>query len=74
MPSEVQSVLFDKSKFNQKTAETWLKKNDFKKTFHGKKVDITKNKLRYRQQAPSKFNKYRIKKLNQGVEFVMGFK
>jgi hypothetical protein len=58
---EVQSVLFNKTKYTKKQAEKWLLDNKYKV----KKVDITENLRRYRQLDPKLFNQktFRMKKL-----------
>ena len=61
MGFEVQSVIFNKSKWTIRKAEGWLKKHNYKTSFYGKDVDETANYYRYRQQAPSKYKKYRMK-------------
>jgi hypothetical protein len=50
--SEIQSVLIPKSKYSLSEAKKWIKDNGFRLTFHGKKVDITKNYYRFRQKSP----------------------
>lgn len=46
--SRIQSVLFDRRYFNERTARTWLIRHKFIVS----KVDITPNYLRYRQIVP----------------------
>ena len=68
---EVQSVLFNKTKYTKKQAEKWLIDNKYKV----KKVDITENLRRYRQLDPKLFNQntYRMKKLKgNDLMLVMG--
>jgi hypothetical protein len=67
-PVVIQSVLFPKDKFTIQKARKWLRENDHKIT----KVDKTDNYLRFRQEDPDKFNKYRTKTLPNGVQFVLG--
>jgi len=67
---EIQSVLFDKKKFDQTKAVAFLKSHHLKPI---KAVHITKNKLRYRINPPSMFKRFRIKHITDGVEFVLGF-
>lgn len=50
---KVQSVLFPKTEFNINTASNWLLKNGYLI----KKVDITKDYLRFRQATPYKLKK-----------------
>lgn len=71
MSSSIQSVLFDKKIFTTTEARAWLKRNDLKPI---KRVDITKNLLRYRIQNPNKFKRFRIIEVsNSTVKFVIGF-
>ena len=70
--SNIQSIIFDKSKWSEEQAEQWLNK-------HGhhpiKSVHETTNFLRYRQANPNKFKHYITKKLNNGsIELIIGFK
>lgn len=72
----VQSVIFDKDKFNITTAKTWLKSNDFKSP----KVDRQENTLRFRQIDPEKvekegFSEYRTKDLNNsGIKLIIAYR
>ena len=70
--SEIQAVLFDKSHWSTSKARKWLKKKKMKPI---KRVDKTKNLLRYRLQDPRKFIRFRIKKIPKfNLDFVFGFK
>ena len=72
----VQSVVFEKDKFNIATAKKWLKTNGFKSP----KVDKQENTLRFRQVEPSKiesegFTEYRTKTLdNSGINLIIAYK
>lgn len=72
----VQSVVFDKDKFNITTAKKWLKTNNFKSP----KVDKQENTLRFRQIEPEKvenegFTEYRTKDLNNsGIKLIIAYK
>ena len=72
----IQSVVFDKDKFNISTAKKWLKTNDFKSP----KVDKQENTLRFRQIEPKKvenegFSQYRTKDLNNsGIKLIIAYK
>lgn len=69
--SKIQSLLFDRKYFDTKKAELWMKRNNFKSI---KKVDITKNFLRFRQKNPNLFKNFRIIELNGNkVKAVLGF-
>lgn len=69
MKKEVQSVIFNKSKFTLNSASSWIIKNGFKIG----RVDITKNYYRFRQYNPSKNKKYRIKTLTSSIKLVLEF-
>ena len=70
--STIQSVIFQKSKWNSDTARTWLQKHRLKRI---KIVDITKNTLRYRIQAPELFKRFVSKKINtRGITLILGFR
>ena len=60
---EVQSVLINKKYLTRKKAEAWIKNNKYKL----KKIDITENLYRFRQQEPKLFNKstFRMKVLKK---------
>ena len=72
----VQSVIFDKDKFNTTTAKKWLKDNNFKSS----KVDNKENTLRFRQEDSEKienegFTDYKIKDLNNsGIKLIISYK
>tara|TARA_R100000654_G_scaffold24805_1_gene47979 strand:+ start:7037 stop:7285 length:249 start_codon:yes stop_codon:yes gene_type:complete len=70
-PMVVQSVLFDKKKYNKTKAEKWLKENGFKV----KKVDITESLRRYRQLDPKLFDSksYRMRNIKgKEIRLVVG--
>ena len=69
--SEIQSVLFNKKGFTIKRAKAWLKRNNFKPI---KKVDITKNFLRYRLTNPKKLKRFRTVVVTRNIRLVIGFK
>lgn len=66
----VQSILFD-NRWSLFDAIDWLDEHGFKHY----KVDVTQNKLRFRQYNPRKTEHYRTKKIgkNIGIEFILGF-
>lgn len=72
----VQSVVFDKDKFNVQQAKKWLKDNKYKSS----KVDKQENTLRFRQEDPNKvekkgFTEYRTKDLeNSGIKLIIVYK
>jgi len=72
----IQSVLFDKGKYNIKEAKKWLKENGYKSP----KVDTTEDKHRFRQISPKTvekkgYNIFRNKKLGKsGIELIIAYK
>ena len=73
--SIVQSVLFDSKMWDVREAVRWLQENGFKAS----KIDETTNFYRFRQVSPTSLKKkgyteYRIKKLSNGIEFVLAYK
>ena len=72
--SYIQSVIIPKAKYSLSEANAWIKGHDFKISFHGKKVHVTKNYYRYRQTPPKPLGRYRVrmKALNsRGILAVM---
>ncbi len=69
MSSEIQAVLFKSRWWKPGKARMWLRKN---KLAPIKKVDKTKNTLRYRLIDPSVFNRFFTKKITPTISFVMG--
>lgn len=61
--SEVQSVIFDSSKWTAEKAKAWLKDHDM----HAGKLDETENNLRFRQQDPEGFKRFRTITPGAGV-------
>ena len=53
--SKVQTILFDKDKWDEAKAVQWLKDNGF----DGQKADDTGSTLRYQQVDPEKFDRFR---------------
>lgn len=70
MKDEVQSVLFDREKFSRTGAIRWLKQHGF--VFS--KIDETEKFYRFRQQDPKQFSRMRIKEVEPGIKFILGFK
>jgi len=68
--SFIQSILFDKKKWSIPEAINWLE-------LHGHehyKIDITKDKYRFRQYNPQPEEYYRTIKIgHRGIEFIIGF-
>jgi hypothetical protein len=67
--TEIQTLIFDKDKFDKKSAKEWAKKHDFKYGF----VDEKEETLRIRQQNPSSFRKdtFRTIDITKGVQAVI---
>ena len=68
----IQSVVFPKKHFTLSQAKAWIKRNNYKLTHYGKKVDITPTQFRFRQKSPSSYKKYRTKTLPNNVKLVIG--
>ena len=73
----VQSVVFDKSMFDVKSARDWLKKNNY--VFN--KPDVTDTQIRFRQVNPTYikkkgFDKFRTKKIGKksGISLIISYK
>ena len=70
---EIQSLVLYKNVFTTlESAKNWVKEHNFKVSFQGKEVDETDNTFRFRQEDPSKFNKFRTKKIDGGVNAIFG--
>ena len=67
--SSIQAVLFKKP-FTTKKARAFLKKNGFKPI---KRVDKTKNFLRYRIRDPKQFKRFRTISFTKNIKAVVGF-
>ena len=75
MPSIVQSVFFDATKWSVLDSANWLLNHGYKV----KKIDIPDNFIRYRQISPSTlakkgYTEYRNKRIGQGIELVIAYK
>ena len=62
----IQSVILDKNLFTLKSAYAWIIKHGFKYY----KIDITKDKYRFRQLDPNPNKRYYTIKLTDGVEAI----
>lgn len=71
-PTSVQTLIFDASLFNAKSAKSWAKAHGFS---YGK-VDRKENTIRFRQDDPEKYDRetFRTKRLTDGVSAVVGVK
>ena len=71
MPSKgkVQSILFRKDKWTLESAEKWLVEHQH--TPH--KLDKRGNFFRYRQLPASDFDHFRTKKIDDGINFIIGY-
>ena len=63
---KIQSILLNKKYFSLNTALQWIVKHGFKHY----KIDITKNKYRFRQQEPNSNRGYYTIHLKRGVEAI----
>ena len=71
MPSVVQSVLFDRTKYDATEARTFLKRHRFNPI---KRVHKTKNYLRYRLRDPDSFDRFATKTIvKKRIHLVIGF-
>jgi predicted nucleic acid-binding Zn-ribbon protein len=66
--SEIQSVVFDSSKWDVEKAKEWLKKHNLKVS----KVDETENTLRFRQKDPALYKRFRMVTPGEGVAKCLG--
>lgn len=72
----VQSIVFDKSKYNVRSARKWLKENQYEDNG----VDRKENTLRFRQKDPTMvesegFTEYRTKPIGDGsIKLVLAYK
>ncbi len=72
MPSSVQSVVFMRDRgWTVNKAKSWLREHDYRTNFHGKRVDIKPNQLRFRQK-PVMYSRYTTQKLDNGVLLIIG--
>lgn len=69
-PSQVQSIVFNKSEWTIPKAKKWLKEHSYK----GLTPDIKESTIRFRQQEPTEFKDFRIKPLPNNILLVLGFK
>lgn len=67
--SEVQSIIFKKDNYSLGDALKFLRENNFRAI----KIHETQQSYRFRLKDPSKFNKFRTKKIAKGLSFVIGF-
>jgi hypothetical protein len=63
----IQSILFDRSRWNVNDAKHWLQTHNHKI----QKVDITENFLRFRQAKPDRSKYYFTKKMGNGIELII---
>lgn len=70
MPSEIQSVLFDMNYWEPLQARDWLNNHGFAPV---KRMHRGRRFYHYRLQNPDQFDRFRIKKTGQHMEFIIGF-
>ncbi len=68
MASEIQSVIFDRSKWTLKKAKVWLKSKGYKRRFRQ-----TEDFYRFRQTDPSRYKRFITKKEGNGIKLIIGF-
>ena len=68
--STVQSLIFDKKKFDAKRAKAWAEENGY----DSGKVDETGDSFRLRQEEPGDFQAFRTIELRDGVKAVLGIR
>ena len=69
MPNtRIQAILFEKDKFDTKTARKFLKKHDYKPI---KRVHKTENYLRYRIRRPKDKTMYRMINFGDDIKAVI---
>jgi len=66
--TEVQTLIFSKDNFTEKSAKDWAKKHDFNYGY----VDKKENTFRIRQQEPSDFKNMRTIEMTKGLKAVIG--
>ncbi len=71
--SVVQSLIFERPQWTIAGAKAWIKMNP---QFKVKKIDVPEDgrTLRFRQEDPKKFKRFRIKPFGRGIKAVIGFK
>jgi hypothetical protein len=67
--SEVQTLLFPRSKYTTAQAKAWAKRHGYKFA----KVDIRPETIRIRQHVPSRYKRLRTIELGRDVSAVVGF-
>lgn len=70
--SNIQSVIFNKHLFSIQKAQNWLKAHNLK-LLKGKHVDTTLNFHRFRIRSPLQFRRFITKKIQPGIEIIIGF-
>jgi len=69
-PSQVQSIVFDKSEWTIPKIKKWLKEHNYKYS----KADKTETKIRIRQENPDNYSEFRVKNISPSIMLVLGFK
>lgn len=70
MVSTIQSIIFDRKYWSSIEARKWISKHNLRPI---KPAHLTKNKIRFRLEDPKLFNRFRIKRLPNNIELVIGF-
>lgn len=66
--SKIQSILFNRNHWTIRTIVDMLYENEFVPI---KQAHLTKNYYKVRLMNPSKDKKYRTKKINEGLKFII---
>jgi len=69
MSSQIQSVLFKTKDWSVNEAKKWLIDNEF----NTNRVHTTEKYHRFRQVKPDADVRYRIKKIGNGIAFIVGY-
>ena len=72
MVSEIQSIIFDRDIWTVRKAVEWLRLHQFK--FNKIDLPFDAKTIRFRQQSPGKFKRFRIKNIGRSIKFIFGFK
>ena len=66
----IQSVLIPRKKYTLTEAKKWIRDNNFKETFYGKKPDITEGFYRFRQLKPVEGSIYYTRTRPCGIQLI----
>ena len=69
----LQSVLLPRDRYTKREATKWVRDHNYKISFYGKAVDVTKNFYRFRQAAPKTKAQgawYKSKEIGGGIRLI----